>query len=497
MKVIYIDPPYNTGKDFVYKDNYKDNLLNYQKLTGQKDGQGNKIFTNKETDGRYHSNWLSMMYPRLMLARNLLREDGVIFVSIDDRELKNILHVMMDIFGERQHLGTIIHQRAKGGGQAKHIVKGHDYILVFVKQYQSSTVLKRKKTVNKKNITKIDGIEYLVNDDYIRKVFGKYDRSLNDRRCFYEEIEKYKGTQKKQEIDALIAEGKLILQRNKFGLHTICELIPVDKAFAKLYSIIKVLSEEGKKDLENLGIIGFDYPKPKDLLKNLVNTITLGSNEKVIILDFFAGSCTTAHAVLDLNKEDLGDRRFIMIQIPEKTTESGEAFNAGYHTISELGKDRIRRVVKKIKKEHPEKSNSMDLGFKVFKLDSSNIKSWDGNPDRLKDSLFDAVENIKSDRSEEDVLYEILIKYGLDISLPIEVREIEDEKVFNVGNGSLFVCLGENINRDIANEIGVWKKECESDFSRVIFKDSGFTDMEKTNSILTLKKFGITEIKSV
>jgi adenine-specific DNA-methyltransferase len=189
--------------------------------------------------------------------------------------------------------------------------------------------------------------------------------------------------------------------------------------------------------------------------------------------------------------------KYIQVQLPEKTDKKSDAYLQGYSIISDIGKERIRRVVQKIKEEHPEESKGMDLGFKVFKLDSSNIKSWDGNPENLEPSLFDAVGNIKTDRTEEDVLYEILLKYGLDLTLPIEERIIEGKKVFNVGLGSLFICLSDNITAKVAEGIGQWKEACSPEICRVIFKDNGFTDVEKTNSVQTLKRYGINEIRSI
>ena len=238
----------------------------------------------------------------------------------------------------------------------------------------------------------------------------------------------------------------------------------------------------------------FDFPKPITLLKSLIN---IGTVHNEIILDFFAGSSSIAHSVLELNSEKMNNRKFIQVQLPEKTNPKSEAYNSGYKIISDIGKERIRRVVQKIKDENPKKSKELDLGFKVFKLDSSNIKSWDGNPENLNESLFDAVGNIKTDRTEEDVLYEILLKYGLDLTLPIEERIIEGKKVFNIGLGSLFICLADDITAKVAEGIGQWKEACSPEICRVIFKDNGFTDVEKTNSVQTLKRYGINEIRSI
>ena len=258
--------------------------------------------------------------------------------------------------------------------------------------------------------------------------------------------------------------------------------------------ITNISTDKGSNTMKALDLNYFDYCKPVELIELIVSII----NDKYItVLDFFAGSSSSAHAVLELNKEDGGKRRFIQVQLPEPIDPKKEAYKAGFENIAEIGKERMRRVIKKIKEENPEKSKDMDLGFKVFKLDSSNIKSWDGDSDNFKQSLLDSVENIKEDRSQEDVLYEILLKHGLDLSLPIEERIIEKTKVFNVGHGTLILCLDDKITSKVAEGIGNWKKECKPAKCTVIFKDSGFTDVEKTNSIQILKRFGIKNIKSL
>ena len=253
VKVIYIDPPYNTGNDFIYKDDFKKTTNEELIKTGQMDEEGNRFVSNNQYNGRYHSDWLTMMYSRIKLARNLLKKDGAIFISIDDNEQSNIKKICDEIFGENNFVGQLIHQRAKGGGQAKYLVKGHDYILVYAKNISSNISLSRKKVIQQK-IVEIDGINYIKNDDILRKSFGKYDKSLNDRRCFYEEIIEYKGEEKKKEIDEKLKSKEYFLEKNKFELHTICKYEKVDNAKSKLYSIIKVLSEKGSdlKDTINI-----------------------------------------------------------------------------------------------------------------------------------------------------------------------------------------------------------------------------------------------------
>lgn len=291
IDVIYIDPPYNTGKEFIYNDNF------YEKKSG--------LVTSD--DPYKHSKWLSFMNKRLLIAKKLLSDRGVIFISIDDNEMANLKLLCDNIFGEHNFLGEFIHQRAKGGGQAKHIVKGHDYILCYAHDANIASISRPK--VIQQGIVLHNGIECLRNDDVIRKTFGKYDKSLGDRRCFYEELLQYKGQAKKDEIDELIAKGTYCLELNKTGMHTIVEYIPVSSARSKHYSIIKVLSEIGKQELEELGITNFDYPKPLELIRLLTGSIY---DENAIILDFFAGSGTTLHAVMQLNAEDGGKRTCIL-----------------------------------------------------------------------------------------------------------------------------------------------------------------------------------------
>jgi adenine-specific DNA-methyltransferase len=535
IKVICIDPPYNTGKDFVYKDNYKDNLKNYQQVIGQIDDEGNKLFTNSESDGRYHSNWLNMMYPRLKLSRNLLKDDGVIFISIDDGELENLKKICNEVFGEenfrnyllvRRRIKSLNVQFADEGLNSMNI--GYEYILV----YSKSTLFSFKAIrMNKENVptkgswnvfwsgadrptmryeilgftplsgqwrwSKEKAVEAIKNyETYINEFSSKmsiedYWIKTNESLKFLRKIEN--GTGKNGGVQYWIPPSSTSLRTSNW---TDIEVSQIHKEF----------------DLP------FENPKSTKLISTLISTI---DDSEFITLDFFSGSATTAHAVMKLNSEDGGNRKHIMVQLPQSIDEKSEAFKAGYKNIAEIGKERIRRAGKKIKEEklaeieklkaknslleedrleieRLEKIvNDLDTGFKVFKLDSSNIKGWDGNPDELDNSLFDAQDNIKTDRTEEDVLFEILLKYGLDLTLPIEEKVIEGKKVFNVGLGALFICLADGITSKVAEGIGTWKQELHPETCRVIFKDSGFTDVEKTNSVQILKRFGISEVKSI
>ncbi|MBE7697628.1 site-specific DNA-methyltransferase [Tenacibaculum finnmarkense] len=527
VKMIYIDPPYNTGKDFVYKDNYKDNLKNYQEVTGQVDSEGNKLSTNSDSDGRYHSNWLNMMYPRLRLARNLLKEDGVIFMSIDDNEVDNLKKVANEVFGESNYITTIANiNNPKGRSDDKYIATAHEYILVYKKRDITFYGWKPGEHITRRyNKTDENGVYREID---LRKT-GDNDRRVDRPNLFYyfyynentKELIPSKTQQNlngfieiiptredgsdgnwRWELNSTINKHELLIARymtvrEKWGVF-VKDYLTEDKRVKPTNAWTQKFanSERGTEQFIGLGFIKqiFTNPKPVGLIKSMLEMTTRNND---IILDFFGGSSSTVHSLMEFNCEENQNINYILVQLPEKTDKKSEAFKAGYKTIAEIGKERIRRAGKKIAEENPEKAKYLDLGFKVFKLDSSNIKSWDGNPENLQEELFDAVSNIKTDRTEEDVLYEILLKYGLDLTLPIEEKIIEGKTVFNVGFGALFISLGDKLTNKVAEGIGAWKEELQPEICRVIFKDTGFTDVEKTNSIQTLKRFGITEIKSI
>ncbi|WGK65674.1 site-specific DNA-methyltransferase [Croceiramulus getboli] len=519
VKMIYIDPPYNTGKDFVYKDNYKDNLRNYQEVTGQIDKEGNKLSTNSDSDGRYHSNWLNMMYPRLRLARNLLKDDGVIFMSIDDNEIENLIKLCNEVFGEENRVDILKWKRKKQPSfLAKHTAKVMEYVLVYSKQKIALEKLSiegtsdsTKKVINISNNESIrifkKGVRVKIGDSGVIKA-GVYKirtmevEYLNDVKYengkTIEKVEvKSKFSTSQDNIDNYIDDELLFITSN-YGLRRDVSEDEKGKRKSITDLLLKDWGDNQESDSEMRELFDtteyFDYTKPSQLIRNLIKS---NFTEDSIVLDFFSGSGTTAQSVMEMNTEDLGKRKHIQIQLPEIIDEKNKAFKDGYKLISEIGKERIRRAAKKIASAHSEKAKDLDLGFKVFKLDTSNIKGWDGNPDNLDDSLFDAQDNIKTDRTEHDVLYEILLKYGLDLTLPIEEKQIAGKTVFSVGYGALFICLADTITSKVAEGIGKWKEELQPEVCRVVFKDSGFTDVEKTNSVQTLKRFGITEIKSI
>jgi adenine-specific DNA-methyltransferase len=444
-------------------------------------------------------------------------------MSIDENELDNLIKLGNEVFGESNKISEIVWEKKTGASDSKTISSVTEYVLIYLKDINSS------ESVFNKNLNSFDPNRYKHEDKYFEErgpfYFDTLDRgglqysdSLNYKIHDKEGKSTYPNGRKEFINDGWIwkwSESKvkwgfengfieIRKSNNKESGHSVYyknylkvnnEGNPIERSAPKKNLIKGVKNLDGSKDIK--GIFDsrvFDYPKP---VKYLIELFEYIKTENEYVLDFFSGSSSSAHAVLMSNLKSNQISKYIQVQLPEKTDKKSDAYLQGYSIISDIGKERIRRVVQKIKEENPEKSKEMDLGFKVFKLDSSNIKSWDGNPENLETSLFDAVGNIKTDRTEEDVLYEILLKYGLDLTLPIEERIIEGKKVFNVGLGSLFICLADDITAKVAEGIGQWKEACSPEICRVIFKDNGFTDVEKTNSVQTLKRYGINEIRSI
>lgn len=496
IKMIYIDPPYNTGKDFVYKDNFRDNIKNYLEITGQVDSDGNKLSTNSETSGRYHSDWLNMMYPRLKLARNLLKDDGVIFISIDDNEVANLRKLCDEIFGEDNLIAQICHKARASISNDKIISSNHNHILFYAKSY--NLIFEKRKEIGLD--PDLDGFENPDNDKRgawkLTPVDGPGGAKKGNPYYEFLGVEGYfrysKTTMEEKYKDNLIVKTAKGLQQKFF----LTQAEKSRKTDTTWWDNAGLTSTATRNLQELMSEKSFDTPKPIELIHRMLKLITFYDSQDSLILDFFSGSATTAHAVMKLNSEDDGNRKFICVQLPESTDEKSEAFKAGYKNICEIGKERIRRAGEKVKSES--EKTELDIGFKVLKLDSSNIKSWDSDFENLETNLLDAVENIKSDRNEEDLLYEILLKYGLDLTLPIEEKEVNGKKLYNIGFGALIICLDSNISIDITDEIIAIKKEYDSEITRVVFKDSGFKNAtEKTNIIKTLNQNGIDEVVSV
>ena len=464
IKMIYIDPPYNTGNDFVYNDDFAESSEEYLANSGQYDEQGNRLVANTESNGRFHTDWLNMMYPRLKVAKDLLTEDGVIFISLDDNEQANMVKICNEIFGEENKVGELVVIRAEGGGMAKQIIKGHDYLFVYAKNISVFTPLGRPKDIRGKIVEK-DGEKFWIQEDWLRKEFGKYGN------CHYEEILEYKGQKTLDEVNSEIKKGNYVLIPKPNGMHIVGKLRNIKEDASKFYSILKHLSANGIKDSSEIKLDKyFSYPKPVSLIKELVLGATIFTAKKGdIILDFFSGSSTTAHAVMQLNAEDSGNRKFIMVQLPEKCDEKSEAYKARYKNICEIGKERIRRAAKKIKEENP--TANIDTGFRVLKLDSSNMKDVFYRPSELTLDLLAGLEsNIKEDRTPFDLLFQVMLELGKPLSAKIEEIDIGSKKIFKVNGNDLVACFDILITEEVVKTIAQLKP------LYAVFRDNSFAN---------------------
>jgi len=528
IKMIYIDPPYNTGNDFIYPDNYTDNLDYYLKISGQvldsegeRESIGIKLTNNPETAGRYHSNWLNMMYPRLKLARNLLSDNGVIYISIGDDEFSNLKNICDEIFGEINFIASFVRISKKGSSMGKFVSPSYDLMLCYVK-----------------NIDLNEGFVFPQTKEYISQFNeedgkGKYKtkslyqssldplRGCNNQRYFVkcpdgslaippgevmpknkEDAEKIVPKTRNDKVwrwsveTYLKEKDNLVFKKSKnsplideYGNKSQWNIStkqylkgPEESKVVPGNLIENSLNSEATSELKRINI-PFDFAKPVSLIKYLAQVCN--TKEKDIILDFFSGSATSAESIISLNSVDNYKRRFIMIQIPE---EVDEKILGNYKTICEIGKERIRRAGDKILEESNNKD--LDIGFKVFKLDSSNLEKWDPDYNNLQQSL--TIDNIKEGRTNEDLVYEIMLKYGIDLTYPIE----QMDNIYSIGFGALIICLDNNITKDITNQI--LKLTNNSSTSRVVFKDSGFkSDADKTNIKEILKTNNIDEFITI
>ena len=510
VKLIYIDPPYNTGKDFVYPDNFQDNIENYQQLMGWRDVGGERITSlasrkNTEASGRFHTDWLNMMYPRLKLAQSLLRQDGFIFVSIDDGEVANLKALCNEIFGEENFAACISWQKTYSPANDKRGIDAmHDYVLVYAKSDQAE--------VNLLPRTAKQDDAYTNPDSDPRGAWKAVDATRAEHRDYaYYPITTPSGKEvwpaqgrswvfNKEELPKLLEENKLWFGKDGASK-------PSKKLFLTevKQGIVPTTwwtheeaghNDESKKELKNLFEEGlpFDTPKPTRLIKRILQIATT-SNENDLVLDFFAGSGTTGHSVLDQNAIDNGNRRFILIQLPEPTPGKIIEHIAG------VTKERVRRAAIRIKESCTD--SSCDLGFRVFKLDTSNIRAWNPTVNDLKTSLFDHLEHLESDRSSDDILYEILLKLGLDLCVPIEKREIAGKQVNSVGAGVLMACLVESIKaaevEALALGMVAWREEQGTvGDTTAVFRDSAFeNDIAKSNLAAILEQHGIKQVRSL
>ncbi len=516
VKLIYIDPPYNTGKDFVYPDDFRDNIQNYLELTGQVDDQKLKLSSNTDASGRFHTKWLNMMYPRLTLARNLLRNDGAICVSLDDTELANFKGVADEVFGAENFLATIawekVHTRKNS---SKTFSISHDYVVVYAKNKEDwdRILIPREGPSAYKNPDndpkgpwKADPItaHNPYNAEYtIKKPNGVILTRPSGRYWAFSE-ETWKA---KVDADEIIwGTGKSYPMIKRYLSDVQDGLVPVTLFSRKFAGDTATAKKEVDDIFAAQGV--FEYPKPTMLIRRLIQICARPTD---VVLDFFAGSGTTGHAVIAQNAEDSGNRRFILVQLPEllNPANSEQMPSAEFcaklgkpGNIAELTKERLRRAGKKICDGNAISSPG-DLGFRVFKLDSSNIRAWEPESDDLEHTLLDSIDHIKPDRSEDDILYELLLKLGLDLCVPVETRTIVGKAVRSVGAGTLMACLDETIAREdvesLARGIVEWHKQLSpAGDSTVVFRDSAFEDdIAKTNLAAILEQHGLGNVRSL
>ncbi len=506
IKMIYIDPPYNTGHDFVYKDNFEDNIQNYKEVTGQAQK------SNADTDGRYHTNWLNMMYPRLKLARNLLDKDGVIFISIDDNEQANLKKLCDDVFGDSNFICQLIWRKKTGASDAVGFSVISEYILVYVKNisYVQNTFTE--------DLNAHDVNRYKLSDEYESRR-GKYyidnlDRggihysdSLNypitcpdgtitypnGRKKFTREGWTWTWGKEKLEWGLktgfiefrksnLKDSGWAVCYKNYLNVNNKDELVARSAPHKNM--IMDILNTSATLEMQNIfGAKVFQYTKPTNLIKQLLSYV---KNKDYYVMDFFSGSATTAHSVMHLNAEDNGKRKYICVQIPELVDEKSEAYNAGYTNICEIAKERIRRAGKKIKEENPDKD--IDVGFKVLKLDSSNLKKWDNTPTKDEEEIANrlqmSIDYIQDGRTEMDLVYEVMLKYGIDLTYPVIQTENKKAYIIQAPDYRLLICSYPNLTLEDVDNFA------EENVGTYLFADRCFVDdnlLINTQEILKAK----------
>jgi adenine-specific DNA-methyltransferase len=485
IKMIYIDPPYNTGNDFVYDDDFSQSSDEYIHNSGQTDENGNRLVANTESNGRFHTDWLNMIYPRMKVAKDLLSDDGVIFISIDDNEQRNLKYLCDEIFGEANFIASIIRNTNSTKNQTLFVSVSHEYCLVYARNIET---LKIKHAENKWSVPKNNTDEYikkvhqlqkegLTNDEITEelKTLTKYPRFIDFTNYWYFDE---RGLYRKGDLGG-VKNGNLtplfnpltgkndpvppggyrynsekleeLIKENRIHFHTDGSL-PTIKRYLhenKEQRPKSIMSDDQRPDYKLLQDFGLPFDNPKQLafMKRIVGIVDNDS----IILDFFSGSATTAHAVIQLNAEDGGKRKFIMVQLPEVTDVKSEAHKAGYKNICEIGKERIRRAGKKITEEHPE-AKDLDIGFRVLKLDTSNMEDVQLTPKQYTQaSLF--ADNLKPGRTEEDLLFQTMLRLGIDLSAKIETFNSHGKKVFNVNDNYLLTCFDTDVNESAIEEI--------------------------------------------
>lgn len=480
VKMIYIDPPYNTGNDFIYIDDFAQNIDEYEEAKGSFDEEGNRLFKNTDTNGRFHSDWCSMIYPRLVLARNLLANDGVIFISIDDNEQENLKKICDEVFGEKNFIAQVIWERAYAPvNLKKHFSENHDYIICYAKDIDKAICngLPRASEANDR---------YSNPDNDPRGIWKSDNLSVGPivQSKIYEIItpggrkvlppEGYCWRLSKEKFKEFVKDNRIWFGKDGNNVPSIKRFLTEVKQSITPMTIWKYSevghSQDAKQNLKKLfdGKSFFDYPKSVELIKRCIQ---LYSNESSIIIDFFSGSATTAHSVMQLNAEDGGKRKFIMVQLPEKTDEKSEAFKAGYKNICEIGKERIRRAGEKIKEEAGLNGQDLDIGFRVLKLDSSNMKDIYYSADEYDQGMLENMQsNTKEDRTDLDLLFGCLVDWGLELDKPYTIKKINGHNVHIYNDGDLVAYFEKDLDMKTIDEIAKLQA------LRVVFSDNSFVD---------------------
>ena len=525
IKMMYFDPPYNTGGDFIYPDNYNENLQTYLEYTGQIDSEGRKFGTNPDTDGRFHSKWMNMMYPRLFLAKNLLREDGVIFISIDDNEVENLKKICNEVFGEENFIEQICWKNKYGAGaKTRGFISVHEYILCYSKT-KLSNIEAPLDEEDKKKYSNVDE-KFNIRGGYITQPL--MTTSMGDRKnlqysIFYKDEEIKPEKQWVWEKDRLlkaIKNNEVVIKKMNDGKFSVRskQYLKNENGIIRKGKPISILNgpfnQEGTSEVKSLfGREVFSFPKPSNLLKYLFSFVINEQNDtQGIYLDIFAGSCTSAHALIELNKIDNGKRKFICIQLPELIENNPEITNMGLKTIADVGKERIRKVISKIKKELKEETTKsketlfdkqqkteLDLGFKVYKLAQSNFKTWDStlekSPEVIQQKLFEHINHISPEAAQEAILYELLLKSGFELTTKIEKLTLAGKTVFSIAEGQLLICLEKELTHECL------KAMAEMQPIRVICLDEAFkgvnADALKTNAVQIMKSKGVVNFRTV
>ena len=501
VKMIYIDPPYNTGNDFIYADDFMRSQEEENEQMGMYDEDENRLFKNTDTNGRFHSDWCSMIYSRLMLARNLLTEDGVIFISIDDNELSSLIDIGKEIFGFDNYVATFVWEKRKTRENRKIVSVRHDYIICFTKTFEQRSNAIGLEEMNDEAIDR-----YTNPDNDPRGVWTSVPAIAQGGHAtksqFYTLISPkglsfnppsgscWRYTQER--MQQAIEDNRIWFGSDGTGVPRIKKFLSEGKQGLTPETLLVAenagTNDSAKRELVSLfdGIAVFETPKPVSLIMHI---LSICNNAKEgICLDFFSGTSTTAHAVMQLNAEDGGHRKFIMVQLPEKCDEASEAYKAGYKTICEIGKERIRRAGDKIKSESPMTTQDLDIGFRVLKLDNTNMKDVNYAPDDYDQGMLAGLEsNIKDDRTDLDLLFGCLIDWGLPLSLPYKSEQLGGCTVHTYNDGDLIACFDANIPESVVKEIAQRKP------LRAVFRDSGFASSPEKINVFEIFKLYMPE----